>query len=50
MNSIGERETLNVVNVNGHNGSGGVRDRGGGCSVKGGVVEKTLLKFFQTVF
>ncbi len=38
-----------MVNVDGHNGCCGVRDWGDGCSVKGGVGEKTA-QFFQTFF
>ncbi len=50
VDSIGESETLNVVNVNGHNGCCGVRDWGDGGSVKGGIGEKTLPKLLQTFF
>ncbi len=45
MNNIGKRETLTVVNVNGHNGCGAVRDWGDGGSVKGGIGEKTAQIF-----
>ncbi len=49
MDSIGESETLNIVNANGHNGCGGVRDRGDGCSVKGGVGEKYFTQIFSNL-
>ncbi len=39
-----------MVNVNRHNGCGGVRDRGDGCSVKGGVEEKNLAQIFSNLF